>query len=437
MKYNNFDDIKNELWKKYISNLNIAGNQQIVLFGCGNLGTQLMEHFDDYKSRVMCICDNNQNKWGELLDNKEIRSPEDAFRSYPNALFVITVARGKEEIKEQLKGIGVDEENIVDLVVYDDGKCAREYLSERLGDDYYLDNEIPSEAAIPVIKSKNDRRDFRIYIENGLTNELDTSGKKLDISFMDEYEKHFGRYNRLDDYPVDNKIDNNVKVMITCCHKDYASMEHDNKDIYVPIQVGKALTDIAMYELCDNVGEHISDRNYNYCECTALYWAWKNKYAIDADYLGLRHYRRKFEASDESLCHLKANGIDIVHLDPIYHDNIRYSFVNHTKNPDDWDVMKQGIKELFPDYYDAMLEYENQHFVCGYNMNILRRDIFDEYCEFLFGVLMYIENHYLQICDRRDRYLGFLAENLFGVFLIKNRDKYTQAITKLVPFIKY
>lgn len=440
MKYKNFDDIKNKLWDQYIANLQIENCSQIIVFGCGDLGTQLMDHFDAaYRSHVLCLCDNNQKLWGQERNGKRIYSPFNAVEKYPEAVFVIAVARETDKIKKQLTELGISQKMIVNLVVNDSGECAREYLAERLNSDYLLDNSIPSEAAIPVIRSKNvnDKRDFRIYIEKGLTRNLDVSRKILDRNFMDEYEQHYGKYIRVDDIPTNGTNKNSLKVMITCSHKDYASMEQDNADIYIPIQVGKALTDISLYDLKDDYGDNISDRNYNYCECTALYWAWKNGFAKDDDYLGLRHYRRRFDASDDILYHLKENNIDIVHLDPIYHDNIRYSFVNHTKNENDWDVMKIAIKERFPEYYPAMLEYEDQHYVCGYNMNILRRDIFDEYCSFLFGVLLYIEDYYLKICDRRDRYLGFLAENLFGVFLIKNKEKYTQAITKLIPYIKY
>ena len=62
--------------------------------------------------------------------------------------------------------------------------------------------------------------------------------------------------------------------------------------IYLPIQVGKALhPDLDLDIQPDNTGDNISVKNPYYSELTAIYWAWKN---LDADYVGLAHYRRHF-----------------------------------------------------------------------------------------------------------------------------------------------
>ena len=60
--------------------------------------------------------------------------------------------------------------------------------------------------------------------------------------------------------------------------------------MYLPVQMGHAIHPDIGYT-GDDTGENISDRNWNFCELTGLYWAWKN---IEADYIGLVHYRRYF-----------------------------------------------------------------------------------------------------------------------------------------------
>lgn len=78
----------------------------------------------------------------------------------------------------------------------------------------------------------------------------------------------------------------NIKILVAA-HK---SCELPKDDVYLPIQVGKALhPDLDLGFQPDNTGENISEKNPYYSELTAIYWAWKN---CNADFIGLVHYRR-------------------------------------------------------------------------------------------------------------------------------------------------
>lgn len=77
-----------------------------------------------------------------------------------------------------------------------------------------------------------------------------------------------------------------IKILIAA-HKKYW-MPKDS--IYLPLNVG-AEGKAELGYTGDNTGDHISSKNKNFCELTGLYWAWKN---LDADYVGLVHYRRYF-----------------------------------------------------------------------------------------------------------------------------------------------
>ena len=84
--------------------------------------------------------------------------------------------------------------------------------------------------------------------------------------------------------------ENDVKIFIAY-HKDAQRIK---SDILTPIHVGHAIApEIVKNQLQDMIGDdtgdNISYKNLNYCELTALYWAWKN---CDADYIGFMHYRR-------------------------------------------------------------------------------------------------------------------------------------------------
>ena len=75
---------------------------------------------------------------------------------------------------------------------------------------------------------------------------------------------------------------------MVCCHKKDIYKE---TDLYLPIQVGKALSDISLNMLSDDTGDNISHKNNSYCELTRMYRAWKNLKGIDHSFSlsSLRH----------------------------------------------------------------------------------------------------------------------------------------------------
>lgn len=77
-----------------------------------------------------------------------------------------------------------------------------------------------------------------------------------------------------------------IKIIVAT-HKKY-QMPDDS--MYLPVQVGAEDKPDLGYTR-DNTGENISSKNPSFCELTGLYWAWKN---LNADYIGLVHYRRHF-----------------------------------------------------------------------------------------------------------------------------------------------
>ena len=79
----------------------------------------------------------------------------------------------------------------------------------------------------------------------------------------------------------------NIKIFVAH-HKPAKVIK---SDIYMPVQVGKALSGNELDMIGDNEGDNISNLNPAFCEMTAIYWGWKN---VKADYVGLCHYRRFF-----------------------------------------------------------------------------------------------------------------------------------------------
>ena len=167
--------------------------------------------------------------------------------------------------------------------------------------------------------------------------------------------------------------------------------------VYVPVQVGAALHPALGY-IPDNTGDNISDKNPNYCELTALYWAWKN---LDADYIGLVHYRRYFTRKEVHNIEKKKEQIldgkeweNILSKYPVvvpdkrnYYIETNRSHYNHAHHTEGLDLAEQIIKEKFPDYLPAFNTIMNRTWAYMFNMFVMRRNLFNDYMAWMFDIL--------------------------------------------------
>ncbi len=227
-----------------------------------------------------------------------------------------------------------------------------------------------------------------------------------------------------------------IKIIVAT-HKLY-KMPQD--DIYFPVHVGRALNEkwsqSELAEYCgDNTGENISAKNKNYCELTALYWAWKN---LGCDYLGLAHYRRHFKYGtgdkwDSILGKFSAEKL-LDKYDVIlpkkreYFIESTYEQYIHAHNKQDLDKTLEIIKEHYPEYvaaWDKVMKSTSGH---RFNMFIMKRAVLDGYLEWLFDILFRLEE-VLDISgysENDQRVFGFVSERLLDVWLITNHIRYTE-----------
>ena len=219
---------------------------------------------------------------------------------------------------------------------------------------------------------------------------------------------------------------NDISIFIAT-HKDFNPPK--NK-IYRPLQVGAdGKRDLNF--LKDNIDENISSKNSNYCELTGIYWIWKN---IKADIVGLVHYRRYFY-KDKSIN--DTNNIldkdDINKLMKIYDvivpkkvkilsGNVKQLYAKK-HNVQDYNKCREIISEKYPKYLHSFDKISNQRYLYPYNMTIMKKKYFDEYCKWLFDILFELEKR-VDISDYDDynkRIFGFLSERLFNVWLDYNK----------------
>lgn len=227
-----------------------------------------------------------------------------------------------------------------------------------------------------------------------------------------------------------------IKIIVAA-HKAY-QMPQD--DMYLPLHVGKeGKEDIGFAG--DNSGEHISERNPYFCELTGLYWAWKN---LDADYVGLAHYRRHFAAKGrvpkaeakkfsailsraEAEEHLKACDVVLPRLRKYYIENL-YNHYKHTMYVEPLDEAGKIIAERYPDYlpeFEALHKRTSAHM---FNMFIMKRDVLDRYCTWLFDILFELEKRVdpTQYEAFHARYPGRISELLLDVWLRTNKVEYAE-----------
>lgn len=219
----------------------------------------------------------------------------------------------------------------------------------------------------------------------------------------------------------------NVKIIIAT-HKQYKMPE---EEIYLPLQVGKEGKSEIGYS-GDNSGDNISNKNNSFCELTGLYWGWKN---LQCDYLGLVHYRRHFTVkkpiykmihnpmrcvlSTQEIAHFIHKYDIILPKKRTYYIETLYTHYEHTHYKEHLDVTREIIKEKYPEYLNTLDLIYNQRYGYMFNMFIMRKDLSDAYCKWLFDILFELEKQISmpQLSAYQGRFYGRISEIIFNCWL--------------------
>lgn len=234
-----------------------------------------------------------------------------------------------------------------------------------------------------------------------------------------------------------------VKILV-CCHKQDIMA---TQEPFMPIQVGKALSDVDLGIQGDDTGDNISEKNRSYCELTGLYWAWKN--LKDVDVIGMCHYRRyfdfhgqvhpvryneviptdKFNTLDLSIPEniiekVKGGGKVIIGKPRYYGYSVCLDYCR-CHYSEDFRTLQAYMKETQPEHIRRAFRHV-MHRTNGLppaNMFIMPFEMFDRYCQWIFSVLGGMEeridiSHYT---PSQARIWGYMAERLFNVWLRAER----------------
>ena len=248
-----------------------------------------------------------------------------------------------------------------------------------------------------------------------------------------------------------------IKIFVS--HRIDLDSETIDNPLYVNVRCGAVFDKRENVDMLgDNTGDNISEKRESFSELTVMYWAWKN---VEADYYGLFHYRRYFSFSGEkpkevnvaglycekylsnkSINKYQLNNIEImtnmisqydgIYMEPVdvqkvltpkgYKKNVKDHFISYDVfiEAKYIDLALEYIKEKYPKIYPYAINYLNKPKHIGYNVFILKKELFFEYCTFLFDILNHNEKKTLidseYYCPLQYRSPAFLAELLNGIY---------------------
>lgn len=282
----------------------------------------------------------------------------------------------------------------------------------------------------------------------------------------------------------------NLKILIPYHRK--APIWQD--DFIIPIHVGRSLSMEPTKDgviknqdlfwlfknmIGDDTGENISLLNRQLCENTALYWAWKNYHNTEITHIGFMQYRRLFIFNDElfekSLPDIEKIAYGVKHFSSqeknlLQKIHLNYESISQLLQentvilPKPGNLKEVGVSSLWDDYVTRIpgvhiddlilllnvlyskdkkagknLEiYLNGTNKLMYQMMILSKENFFNYCDFLFPLLFTLNEQIdtSMYSLNGQRTLGYLSELLFGLyFLFLAKDRGIKTIFKGVAFI--
>jgi hypothetical protein len=236
----------------------------------------------------------------------------------------------------------------------------------------------------------------------------------------------------------------NIRILVVT-HKKY-TMPSD--PMYLPIQSGSALNVDLGYQR-DDEGDNISLKNNAYNIMCAKYWAWKN---LESDYIGIAHYRRHFSMKkkfnknfENVLKHDEAkkifHDVDIIvspkRFYPFFTIKSHYIYTKGgyiKMHKRDIEVLRNIISEFHLQYLDSFDRAMNRCWYHSGSLFIMKRNLYNDYCEFIFSIGDEVERRLKNERPDLNRYVASLTELLLDVWIDKNN--YSSKEIGLIEFEK-
>lgn len=259
--------------------------------------------------------------------------------------------------------------------------------------------------------------------------------------------------------------ENKIKIFVP--YNKYSTLIKN--DIFIPIHIGRALknnvSNVSKDEkislddynwlfnnmIGDDTGDNISIKNKEYFELTAIYWVWKNYDKIgNPDYIGFMLYNILFNINSNKKIY------EILNFKEKYFNLLGFSHNNISNLVNTYDIIVPDVCDVYPlglpdhimsnydfycrnhikedldkviniintDYIDYKIDIDN-YFKSNksffFHMFIMKREVFFQYCEWLFSILFQYE---LIRCNRdniemfQNKDIYYIAERLLNLFVV-------------------
>lgn len=215
-------------------------------------------------------------------------------------------------------------------------------------------------------------------------------------------------------------------IVYILTHKQF---DIESNKLYKPLLNGSALHSQDYGYLRDDDGDNISKFNNRYAEMTGEYWAWKNS---NEDIIGFCHYRRYFVKNlllkrlEEKDIKKILNEYDIIlpnkaHMGMTHIEDIEktYNIMNVGPKIEEYGKIREIIEKDYPKYLKSFDELLHEKSGYGYNMFICKKELADDYFEWVFDILSKVDSKidYSSYDQKNQRILGYLSERLLNVYV--------------------
>ncbi len=242
---------------------------------------------------------------------------------------------------------------------------------------------------------------------------------------MGRYLKEVQDLKLIEDWRTNGKPDkpDNIGIYMAVSHKDkpFAGVYQEAPWVK-KIQAGAALTESRIVDITDEGADSLSMQNSLYCELSASYYIWKqNTY----DITGLFHYRRILNITEEQLHLLEIRKVDVILPLPFVCYPDASGQYGRYLMPEDIRAMRGVLQECEAGNMSEIEAILQSPYLYNYNMLIARREVFNDYCGWIFPLLIEIADR----CEKEDRkrlprYVGRIGEVLTSLYFMMNKRKW-------------